>query len=46
MVREIVEPTTLYHSTVKSGKLPANTGKKSGNVTSEILALTIRIIIP
>jgi hypothetical protein len=46
IVRDIVEPTTRYHSTVKSLKLPAKTGKKSGKVTSEILALTMRIIIP
>ena len=46
MVREIVEPTTRYHSTVKSEKLPAKTGKNLGIVTSDILALTIKMIIP
>lgn len=46
MVREIVAPTFLYQSTVKSEKRPANTGKKEGSFTSEILALTSRMIRP
>jgi len=46
IVREMVAPTFLYQSTVKSEKRPANTGKKAGSFTSEILAFTSRIIRP
>jgi hypothetical protein len=46
MVSEIVAPTFLYQSTVKSENLPAKIGKNSGNLTSEIFALTNRMIRP
>jgi hypothetical protein len=46
IVREIVAPTFLYHSTVKSENLPANIGNISGNWTSDILALTKSITRP
>ena len=46
IVRDMVVPTTLYHYTVKSVYWPANRGTKSGSYTSDILALTKRMIIP
>jgi hypothetical protein len=46
IVSDIVAPTFLYHSTVKSEKRPANTGKLSGRVSSEIYALTRRMTTP
>ena len=46
IVRDMVAPTFLYHSTVKSENLPANIGKNAGNETSLILALTKSITNP
>ena len=46
IVREIVAPTFLYQSTVKSGYLPANTGNAAGNDISEMRALTNNITSP
>lgn len=46
MVREIVAPTFLYQSTVKSENRPAKIGKNAGSLTAEILALTSNMINP
>ena len=46
IVREIVAPTFLYQSTVKSWYLPANTGNVAGRVISEMRALTNNITSP
>ena len=46
MVRDMVAPTFLYHSTVKSEKRPANIGNCSGRLNSEMRALTRRMTIP
>jgi|LauGreDrversion4_2_1035121.scaffolds.fasta_scaffold167305_3 hypothetical protein len=46
IVSEIVAPTFLYQSTVKSGYLPANTGNVAGNDISEMRALTNNITSP
>ncbi len=46
IVSEIVEPTFLYHSTVKSENLPAKTGNAEGKLISDILALTSNITKP
>ena len=46
IVKHIVVPTTLYHSTVKSWNSPASSGKKSGRVTSVTFALTSKMTRP
>ena len=46
IVKQIVDPTILYHSTVKSKKTPWNNGKNSGRVRLSKWALTNRIITP
>jgi hypothetical protein len=46
IVYVIVEPTTRYHSTLKSLYLPENRGMKGGSFTSDILALTSKINKP
>jgi hypothetical protein len=46
IVRAMVDPTVVYHSTVKSVNSPENIGKKVGRDIVLNLALTSNIIIP